>query len=83
VWFICAEALANVARHAGARTARVTLDAGPDRALLTVADDGRGAAAPARGLRGIADRAEALGGTFALDSPPGGPTRLRVELPYA
>jgi signal transduction histidine kinase len=42
-----------------------------------------GETAPARGLRGIADRAEALGGTFALDGPPGGPTRLRVELPYA
>jgi hypothetical protein len=83
VWFICAEALANVARHAGATAARVTLAAEPDRVLLTVADDGRGGAAPARGLRGIADRAEALGGTLALDSPPGGPTRLRVELPYA
>jgi signal transduction histidine kinase len=50
------------------------------RVVLEVADDGRGGAFAERGLRGLADRVDALGGTFSLSSPPGVPTRLRAEL---
>jgi PAS domain S-box-containing protein len=94
-YFVVAEALANVAKHADATEARVRVvssarvsagadaDAGatadPDATLtIEVADDGCGGADPAdgSGLRGLKDRVETLGGRFALDSPPGGGTRL-------
>jgi signal transduction histidine kinase len=81
IWFICAEALANVGKHAGATRAGVRLRGDGDRVALEVTDDGRGGATAQRGLRGIADRVDALGGTLVLSSPPGGPTRLRAELP--
>jgi signal transduction histidine kinase len=50
---------------------------------LTIDDDGVGGADPARGsgLIGLVDRVEALGGTIAIESPPGGGTALRVDLP--
>jgi hypothetical protein len=57
-------------------------DAGPDGLTLEISDDGRGGATLARRLRGIADRVDALGGALTVDSPPGGPTRLRAELPH-
>ena len=82
-YFVCAEALANVAKYAGA--ARVTIEARRATGLLavTIADDGAGGADPARGsgLRGLADRVEALGGRLSVDSPPGAGTRLEAELP--
>jgi signal transduction histidine kinase len=51
--------------------------------LAEVADDGAGGADPAAGsgLRGLADRVEALGGRLTVDSPPGAGTTLRAELP--
>jgi signal transduction histidine kinase len=60
---------------------RVTAD---DRtALVEIVDDGVGGADPAQGsgLRGLADRVEALGGTLRLESPPAAGTRLSAELP--
>jgi signal transduction histidine kinase len=53
------------------------------RLHVTVADDGRGGADPERGsgLRGLADRVEALGGRLSVTSPAGQGTRLRAELP--
>jgi signal transduction histidine kinase len=49
---------------------------------LEVSDDGRGGADPAGGgLTGLRRRVEALDGTLAVTSPPGGPTSVRAELP--
>ena len=79
--FVCSEALANVARHAHASHVTVRAVAGKRTLHLEISDDGRGGVKIARGLRGLADRVEALGGTMTLDSPPGGPTAVRAELP--
>jgi PAS domain S-box-containing protein len=82
-YYVVAEALANVHKHAGA--GRVVVEATTDERLLTVAvtDDGVGGAnQEGAGLRGLADRVEALGGRLTLDSPEGGGTRLRAELPH-
>jgi signal transduction histidine kinase len=82
-YFVVAEALTNAIRHAGANRIRVT--GAVARAVLTVEihDDGAGGADPRHGtgLTGLADRVDALGGTLALSSPPGGPTALRLDLP--
>ncbi|MGH3381887.1 MAG: sensor histidine kinase, partial [Actinoallomurus sp.] len=84
VYYLVSEALANAVAHAHASMVHVTLDlAGPVR--LTVRDDGVGGARPRPGsvLSGLRDRAEALGGRFAIDSRPGGGTALHVTLPIA
>jgi signal transduction histidine kinase len=82
-YFVCSEALANVAKYSQAShvRARVTSD---DRQLqMRIEDDGIGGADPSRGsgLRGLADRLEALGGHLAIDSPVGQGTILTVDLP--
>jgi PAS domain S-box-containing protein len=81
-YFIVAEALTNVVKHAGATHATVTaaLDAGV--LALEVRDDGAGGADPeGPGLIGVADRVDALGGTLRIDSPDGGGTVLATRLP--
>jgi hypothetical protein len=80
VWFTCSEALTNVARHARATSVDIHLRVDDERLELEIADDGVGGAILERGLRGLSDRVEALGGTFALSSPQGGPTIVRVLL---
>ncbi|HEY1320097.1 MAG TPA: hypothetical protein VGF32_07610 [Streptosporangiaceae bacterium] len=72
-----------MAKHAGARTATVRLNATAGRLTISVGDDGRGGAslASSRGLRGLADRIEVAGGTLSVVSPPGGPTRISAEVP--
>jgi len=83
-YFVVSEALTNVAKHAGAGQAEVTVERAGGRLRIVVADDGRGGAAldgGGTGLRGLAQRAAAVDGTLAVDSPPGGPTRITVELP--
>jgi len=82
LYFVAAEALTNVAKYAVASAATVTLRQDDGWAEITVADDGVGGARPEEGsgLRGLADRVEALGGTFELDSPVARGTRLTVEL---
>ena len=83
-YFVVSEALTNVAKHAGATRAEVTVDRLGDRLRVVVADDGHGGATlggGGTGLRGLAQRAAAVDGTLAVDSPPGGPTRITVELP--
>jgi signal transduction histidine kinase len=83
-YFIASEALANVAKHANASSAEVLLAIEDDRLRVEIADDGRGGADPdGAGLRGLADRAAALDGSFTVDSPHGGGTRIVTELPCA
>jgi signal transduction histidine kinase len=82
-YFFVAEALTNVARHAEARQAEVTARRDGGRLVVEVVDDGRGGAdeTAGSGIAGLRDRARALDGAFTLDSPVGGPTTLRLELP--
>jgi signal transduction histidine kinase len=84
-YFIVSEALTNVAKHAQASQAEVTVTRDGDLLRISVTDDGSGGAAPAEGdgtgLRGLAQRAAAVDGTLTIDSPPGGPTVIAAELP--
>ena len=83
-YFAVAECLSNVVKHAGATAAEVTFDQpAPDTLRITVLDDGAGGADPAAGsgLRGIADRLEAVDGTLTVASPPGGPTLVTITVP--
>ena len=81
-YYVVAEGLANVMRHARARAAGVCLAQEGDRLVVEVTDDGIGGADPAgAGLRGLSDRVAALGGTLLVQDLPGGGTRLRAELP--
>jgi signal transduction histidine kinase len=81
-YFIVAEALANVAKHSSARAVTVEIFERAGDLVVIVSDDGQGGANPhGAGLRGLADRAHALGGTITVDSPDGGPTRIEARLP--
>jgi len=82
-YYLVGEALTNVAKYADATTARVRVLAGDATVTVEVTDDGRGGADPAggSGLRGLADRVEALGGTLEIDSPRGAGTSLRATIP--
>jgi signal transduction histidine kinase len=83
-YFVAAELLTNAARHSGATAVAVSARAADRTLVLEVADDGRGGADPAAGtgLTGLADRLAVTNGRMLLSSPPGGPTRIRVELPW-
>jgi signal transduction histidine kinase len=85
VYFIVAEALTNVFKHAQASKAWVTVERRNGSAFVEVGDDGGGGAAlgTGTGLLGLADRAAALDGRLVVDSPPGGGTRVVVEIPCA
>ena len=81
-YFVAAEALANVHKHAGARRVVVTAAVRDEHLLLEVTDDGAGGAdETGHGLSGLADRVEALGGSLELTSPPGGGTCVRATIP--
>ncbi|MGE5236972.1 MAG: sensor histidine kinase [Acidobacteriota bacterium] len=82
-YFVVAEALTNLTRHAGATTARVSAEVVDDVLIVTITDDGRGGVDPGRGtgLRGLSDRVAAVGGRLEVVSPPGQGTTVRVELP--
>ena len=82
-FFLCSEGLANVAKYAGGANADIAVRATPSGLVVHVADDGAGSADLARGsgLRGLADRVEALGGTLRVDSRAGAGTRLEAVLP--
>jgi signal transduction histidine kinase len=83
-YYIVSEALANVAKHANAEVVMVSVEAGRGVLSLSVRDDGVGGADPrGSGLTGLRERAEALGGTLTLTSPPGGGTSVEVGLPAA
>jgi signal transduction histidine kinase len=83
VYFVCAEALANVAKHAEAASVTISVSQSSTGLLLTLVDDGVGGADPGQGsgLRGLADRVEALGGLLSVRSPTGGGTRLNTTIP--
>ena len=82
-YFVVVEALANVAKHSRATRCEVAVRRDPWALVVEVRDDGVGGASPGRGggLAGLGDRAQALDGSLALTSPPGGPTVVRVVLP--
>ncbi len=81
-YFVVAEALANAQKHAGASKVVVKATVDETRLLAEVFDDGAGGADPdGDGLRGLADRVEALGGTLEVDSPTGHGTRVRARFP--
>jgi PAS domain S-box-containing protein len=81
-YYVVAEALANVQKHAGAQELRVSVTSDAAQLLVEVVDDGVGGAdGDGDGLRGLSDRVEALGGRLAVDSPPGQGTRVRAEIP--
>ena len=82
-YFAASEALGNVVKHAGATRADIRVAWSGELLSLEVRDDGLGGADPAAGsgLTGLADRVAAVGGRLLLSSPPGGGTRVRVELP--
>lgn len=82
-YFTISEALANAGKHAHATTIYIAAIADDGRLVVEVSDNGKGGAdiSGGTGLAGIDDRVAAIGGTLLLDSPAGGGTRLRVELP--
>ena len=83
-YFVVAEALTNVAKHAHAHHASVDIAGGPGLLRIVVRDDGVGGANPTGGgLSGLADRVSGVDGHLLIDSPPGGPTVIQVELPCA
>ena len=82
-YFVVAEALTNVAKHASASRCEIRCRREGDRLIVEVWDDGKGGATatPGGGLAGLRDRVEALDGLLRIDSPAGGPTLLHAELP--
>ena len=82
-YFVVAEAITNVAKHARARRASVTVAERGGALHVAVVDDGEGGARldPGGGLAGLAARVAALDGTFDLSSPIGGPTRIVAVIP--
>jgi signal transduction histidine kinase len=83
-YYVAAEALANVIKHAHASSVRIDVALTNRHAVVEVDDDGRGGADPlGSGLRGLRDRVEALDGTLEIDSDPGSGTRLRAQIPCA
>ncbi|MER5338040.1 sensor domain-containing protein [Micromonospora sp. NPDC002717] len=85
LYFTVAELITNAARHSGAARVAVRLRRVDGTVRLTVSDDGRGGADPARGtgLAGIRRRLAVFDGRVRISSPDGGPTVVYVELPCA
>ena len=83
VYFTCSEALTNVAKYAHATRVQLHITGTDSQLRVEITDDGVGGADPTEGsgLRGLADRIEALGGHLAITSPPGRGTHLTAELP--
>jgi len=83
IYYVISEALANAAKHAHASQISVVLTTSGNEIRTIIEDDGSGGAeaSAGSGLAGLLDRIEALGGRFALDSPPGHGTRISIEMP--
>jgi signal transduction histidine kinase len=84
-FYLVSESLANIGKHANATSATVEVARTDGQVVVEVVDDGIGGADTERGsgLRGLADRVEALEGRLRIWSPKGGGTRLRAEIPCA
>ena len=81
-WFIVCEAVANAQKHGDAQAVDISAQMRGELLAIAVADDGRGGADPdGRGLRGLRDRAEAIGGSLDVHSPPSGGTVVEAVLP--
>jgi signal transduction histidine kinase len=83
-YFTVSELLQNISKHSRARSASVEVWRSSDRLLIQVEDDGRGGARldGGTGMKGLADRLNAVDGLFVVDSPEGGPTAVTAELPW-
>lgn len=83
IYYLVSEALANVAKHAGASRASVSIAPADGSVRIEVTDDGVGGArvGTGSGLTGLADRIAALGGSLEVRSPSGGGTTVRAEIP--
>jgi signal transduction histidine kinase len=83
IYFVCAEALANIAKHSRATRGSIDVRGSGDRVLIEISDDGVGGATIGKGsgLQGLIDRVAAQGGVLTIDSPLGGGTRLRAVVP--
>lgn len=84
VYYVAGEGLTNIAKYSYATAATLRLEANDQRVVLRVGDKGAGGADPhhGTGLRGLADRVEALGGSLDLRSPAGQGTLLTASIPY-
>jgi signal transduction histidine kinase len=82
-YFIVSESLTNARKYADAEAVQVRVARVADALLVEIVDDGSGGADPAAGtgLRGLADRVDALGGRLEVESPPGAGTRVSARLP--
>ena len=82
-YFIVCESLTNARKYADAEAVRIRVARLADALLVEIVDDGSGGAEPASGtgLRGLADRVDALGGRLEVESPPGAGTRVSARLP--
>jgi signal transduction histidine kinase len=82
-YFVVTEALANVAKHSGAKRCEVRCKRDGAHLVVEVWDDGRGGATmePGGGLAGLASRIAGVDGVFSISSPQGGPTLVRAEIP--
>jgi signal transduction histidine kinase len=84
-YFVVSEALANIAKHAGASRAEIEVRCQRSMLSVIITDDGAGGADPSRGtgLLGLAQRVRSVDGTLTVSSPVGGPTIITAELPCA
>jgi signal transduction histidine kinase len=82
-YYVVSESLANIGKHAEAKSARIEIGRAEGQLVVEIVDDGVGGAdsEAGTGVRGLADRVEALGGRMRIWSPPGGGTHVRAELP--
>jgi len=83
VWYVCAEAVANLVKHSHADSAAIHVEIRRDQVVGEVTDDGVGGARldPDGGLAGLLDRLAAVGGNLRLTSPPGKGTTVRMTVP--
>jgi signal transduction histidine kinase len=84
LWYFCAEAVANIGKHAQARSGKIEVWVDGPVVVAKVSDDGVGGARaePDGGLTGLEDRVRAISGTLRLSSPPGQGTQIEVRVPW-